>query len=73
MLAACERQSSLTAALASPVQDWFRAVKRIAAVVPVPAVILRSGMALVTAWWAVWHIVSGLTVSTWWSRREPVS
>ncbi len=30
-----------------------------------------GGMAIVTAWWGIWHIVSGLTVSTIWSRREP--
>ncbi|HMN21447.1 MAG TPA: bile acid:sodium symporter family protein [Ottowia sp.] len=30
-----------------------------------------GGMAIVTAWWGVWHIVSGLTVATWWSRRPP--
>jgi multisubunit Na+/H+ antiporter MnhG subunit len=29
-----------------------------------------GGMAIVTAWWGIWHIVSGLTVSTlYWSRR----
>ncbi|MDP2823188.1 MAG: bile acid:sodium symporter family protein [Sulfuritalea sp.] len=30
-----------------------------------------GGMAIVTAWWGIWHIISGLTVSTYWSRREP--
>jgi BASS family bile acid:Na+ symporter len=30
-----------------------------------------GGMAIVTAWWGVWHIVSGLTLATWWSRRAP--
>lgn len=30
-----------------------------------------GGMAIVTAWWGVWHIVSGLTVATFWSRRAP--
>jgi BASS family bile acid:Na+ symporter len=30
-----------------------------------------GGMAIVTAWWGIWHIVSGLTVSTIWSRRDP--
>ncbi len=30
-----------------------------------------GGMAIVTAWWGIWHIVSGLTVSTIWSRRPP--
>ncbi|HMM87335.1 bile acid:sodium symporter family protein [Azohydromonas sp.] len=30
-----------------------------------------GGMAIVTAWWGVWHLISGLTVATWWSRRDP--
>ncbi|KAF0163167.1 MAG: bile acid:Na+ symporter BASS family [Rhodocyclaceae bacterium] len=30
-----------------------------------------GGMAIVTAWWGIWHIISGLTVSTYWSRRPP--
>ncbi|HOM12297.1 MAG TPA: bile acid:sodium symporter family protein [Rubrivivax sp.] len=30
-----------------------------------------GGMAIVTAWWGVWHLISGLTVATWWSRRNP--
>ncbi len=30
-----------------------------------------GGMAIVTAWWGVWHIISGLTVATIWSRRAP--
>jgi BASS family bile acid:Na+ symporter len=30
-----------------------------------------GGMAIVTAWWGIWHIVSGLTVATFWSRRDP--
>ncbi|MDH3306223.1 MAG: bile acid:sodium symporter family protein [Acidimicrobiia bacterium] len=28
-----------------------------------------GGMAIVAAWWGVWHLLSGLTVSTWWSRH----
>ena len=30
-----------------------------------------GGMAIVAAWWGIWHIVAGLTLATWWSRREP--
>jgi BASS family bile acid:Na+ symporter len=30
-----------------------------------------GGMAIVTAWWGIWHIVSGLTLGTFWSRRAP--
>lgn len=30
-----------------------------------------GGMAIVTAWWGIWHIISGLTVSTLWSKRDP--
>ena len=28
-----------------------------------------GGMAIVTAWWGIWHIIAGLTVAYWWSRR----
>ncbi len=30
-----------------------------------------GGMAIVTAWWGIWHIISGLSVATYWSRRAP--
>ena len=30
-----------------------------------------GGMAIIAAWWGVWHLISGLTVATWW-RRRPV-
>lgn len=28
-----------------------------------------GGMAVIAAWWGVWHLVSGLALATWWSRR----
>jgi BASS family bile acid:Na+ symporter len=28
-------------------------------------------MAVVTAWWGIWHIVAGLSVAGVWSRRPP--
>ncbi|MBU4276446.1 MAG: bile acid:sodium symporter family protein [Proteobacteria bacterium] len=28
-----------------------------------------GGMAIITAWWGVWHIISGLIVASLWSRR----
>lgn len=28
-----------------------------------------GGMAIVTAWWGVWHLLSGLSLATWWSKR----
>ena len=30
-----------------------------------------GGMAIIAAWWGIWHIVSGLTVGTFWARRPP--
>lgn len=30
-----------------------------------------GGMAVVTAWWGIWHIVAGLSVAGLWSRRPP--
>ena len=28
-----------------------------------------GGMLVVTAWWGIWHIISGLSISFFWSRR----
>ena len=30
-----------------------------------------GGMAIVAAWWGVWHIIAGLTIAFFWSRRPP--
>jgi BASS family bile acid:Na+ symporter len=30
-----------------------------------------GGMAIVAAWWGIWHLIAGLTVATWWRRRQP--
>jgi len=30
-----------------------------------------GGMAVVAAWWGIWHIVAGLSVATFWSYRPP--
>ncbi len=30
-----------------------------------------GGMAIIAAWWGIWHIVSGLAVGTFWARRAP--
>jgi bile acid:Na+ symporter, BASS family len=30
-----------------------------------------GGMALVAAWWSIWHVISGLTLATFWSKRPP--
>ncbi len=32
-----------------------------------------GGMALIAAWWGVWHIISGLGMAGFWSRRQIVS
>jgi BASS family bile acid:Na+ symporter len=31
-----------------------------------------GSMMLITAFWGVWHLVSGLALSGWWGRRPPV-
>jgi BASS family bile acid:Na+ symporter len=30
-----------------------------------------GGMAIVAAWWGIWHLLVGLTLSTWWRRHPP--
>jgi len=29
-----------------------------------------GGMALIAAWWGIWHIIAGLTLGTFWAKRE---
>lgn len=30
-----------------------------------------GGMAIVTAWWGIWHIVAGMSLATFWKNRPP--
>jgi BASS family bile acid:Na+ symporter len=30
-----------------------------------------GGMAIVAAWWGIWHILVGTTLATWWRRHPP--
>lgn len=30
-----------------------------------------GGMAIVTAWWGIWHIIAGMALATYWKRRDP--
>jgi BASS family bile acid:Na+ symporter len=32
-----------------------------------------GGMAIIAAWWGIWHIISGLTVAFIWSRRPVIA
>jgi len=32
-----------------------------------------GGMAIIAAWWGIWHIIFGLCVSTWWSLKQPIN
>lgn len=32
-----------------------------------------GGMAIVAAWWGIWHIIAGLTVASFWRRSSAVS
>ena len=27
-----------------------------------------GGMAMITAWWGIWHIIAGFCLAMWWSR-----
>ncbi len=31
-----------------------------------------GGMAIIAAWWGIWHIIGGLTVAALWNRRPPL-
>jgi BASS family bile acid:Na+ symporter len=30
-----------------------------------------GGMAIVAAWWGIWHILVGMTLAAWWRRHPP--
>jgi BASS family bile acid:Na+ symporter len=30
-----------------------------------------GGMAIVAAWWGIWHLLAGTTLATWWRRHPP--
>ncbi len=30
-----------------------------------------GGMAIVAAWWGIWHLLAGTTLASWWRRRVP--
>ena len=32
-----------------------------------------GGMAIVTAWWGIWHIFAGMALSSWWMKRTAVA
>jgi len=32
-----------------------------------------GGMAIIAAWWGIWHIISGLTVAWYWSRKPVIA
>jgi BASS family bile acid:Na+ symporter len=36
-----------------------------------PPELAIGGMLFITAWWGIWHIISGLSLSFYWSRRTP--
>ncbi len=31
-----------------------------------------GGMALIAAWWGIWHLISGFTIATYWGRKSKV-
>lgn len=38
-----------------------------------PPELQLGGMAMVAAWWGVWHIVSGLILAFYWRRRPVIA
>jgi len=36
-----------------------------------PPELALGGMLFITAWWGIWHIISGLSLSLYWNRIEP--
>lgn len=38
-----------------------------------PAEMELGGMAIIAAWWGIWHIISGLAVAYFWSRKPVIA
>lgn len=38
-----------------------------------PAEMELGGMAIIAAWWGIWHIISGLAVAFFWSRKPVIA
>jgi len=36
-----------------------------------PPELAIGGMLFITAWWGIWHIISGMAISFYWSRKTP--
>jgi BASS family bile acid:Na+ symporter len=36
-----------------------------------PPSLAIGGMLFITAWWGIWHIIAGLSLSTYWSKHQP--
>ena len=36
-----------------------------------PPTLAVGGMLFITAWWGIWHIIAGLSLSTYWSKHKP--
>lgn len=32
-----------------------------------------GGMALIAAWWGIWHIIAGLTLAFYWNKKYPIN
>jgi BASS family bile acid:Na+ symporter len=30
-----------------------------------------GGMAIVAAWWGIWHLLAGTALASWWRKRPP--
>ena len=37
-----------------------------------PVELNNGGMMFIAAWWGIWHILAGLIIAGFWSRKEPV-
>ena len=53
----------------SPPPESARDVRRNYVAHMVEGGLFLGGMALVAAWWGVWHILSGLVLAWWFARR----
>jgi bile acid:Na+ symporter, BASS family len=64
-----DHQNRKTVAIETGIQNSGLALALLFNPLIFPEDLAIGGMAFIAAWWGVWHIVSGLTLAAFWSRK----
>lgn len=72
LLMKCPQQDKRTIAIETGIQNSGLALALMFNPKIFPPEMELGGMAIIAAWWGIWHIISGLTIAWYWSRRPVV-